>query len=334
MMPEHHNNRINTRKIAESLASAGRTANCAEPVPVYYNPDAGSSEKVLGIIRSDSRIRLEEVSPVKMTKIIEKAVEQGAKRVVISGGDGTIALAAAQLAGTTTELAIIPSGTLNHFAQRTGIPVNAIEAINVALNCKAQPVDAGYVNDSIFINTSSVGAYPVFVRSRNYLENRMHYYSASIIAGLKRLLNFRPVRVHLADKQLRTPLVFIGVGERELRMPAFGRVKEHGRKGLHCIAVDCDSKLQVFKLVIKSFLGGVDPMNKEMTVENRLVNNIELNFRHRKKRVTVALDGELDRLRAPLQYRFAPGEILVAVPGGDAEKTSFFQFSSESPDFP
>lgn len=304
--------------LTDNQTPAESAENFTQPVPVYYNPDAGSSAEVLETLQGDVRIQLEETSPDKMAKIIQRAVEQGQKRVLVSGGDGTIALAASHLAGKTTELAIIPSGTLNHFAQRTGIPVNAVEAINVALSCKAQPVDAGYVNDSFFLNTSSVGAYTLFVRSRNYLENQMSYFPASIIAGIRRLVKFRSVRVSLGDKQLRTPLVFIGVGERELQLPSLGQAKAHGRKGLHFIAVDCDSKIKVFMLVIKSFFWGIDPMNKQMDVENRLVDDIELNFRHRRKKVIVALDGELVGLRAPLRYRFAPGEILVALP--DATK--------------
>lgn len=314
MIFEEHYKRTDMKTVTDKQSSAAGFENFTQPVPVYCNPGAGTSEKVLGVMRRDVRIQPEEVSPVKMTEIIKRAVDKGTKRVLISGGDGTIALAASILAGKNTELAIIPSGTLNHFAQRIGIPVPVDEAINVALHCKAQPVDVGYVNDSLFINTSSVGAYPSFVRSRNYLENRMHYLPASIIAGVRRLLKFRLVRVRLTDKQLRTPLVFIGVGERELRLPLLGQAKEHGGSGLHFIAVDCHNKIKVFILVIKAFFWGVDPMEKETSVENKLVHDIELNFRHRKGKVTVALDGELNRLRAPLRYRFASGEILVALP--------------------
>lgn len=288
--------------------------NTTQPVPLYYNPDSGSSKKKIEPLRTDPRIQLEPVSPYEMTQKIRKAVQQGIKRVLISGGDGTIALAASQVAGKTTELGIIPSGTLNHFAQRSGIPINSLQAIDIALNGTAKPVDAGYVNDSLFINTSSVGAYPTFVRSRNYLENRMHYLPASIIAGIRRLLKFRSVRVILAGEPRRTPLVFIGVGEREVNLPALGQVKKSGCRGLHVMAVNCSSKLEVFMLIIKSIFAGVDPMKRERRLENLIVNNIELNFRHRKKKNTVALDGELEGLYTPLKYRFAPGEILVALP--------------------
>ena len=288
--------------------------NHSTPVPLYYNPNAGSWEKMRESIGNDSRISLQPVSPEEMVKRITSSVQQGVTRILVSGGDGTIALAATQLAGKATELAIIPAGTLNHFARRIGIPIQAEEALQIALNSKARPVDVGYVNDSLFINTSSVGAYPTFVRSREYLENRMHYFPASIIAGLRRLVRFRSIRIKLAGKLLHTPLVFVGVGERELRLPALGQVKKEGQQGLHLLALDCDSRLKIFKLVMQSFFWGIDPMEKETALQNQLVDNIDMNFHHRRKRVHVALDGELHWLEAPLKYRLAPGEIMVAMP--------------------
>jgi diacylglycerol kinase family enzyme len=266
-------------------------------------------------IQNDARIKMEAVSSEKMAEVIKMAVLQKTKRVLVSGGDGTIALAASQLAGQKTELAVIPSGTLNHFAQRVGIPNDAAEALDVALYGRARPVDVGYVNGLLFINTSSVGAYPVFVRSRKYLQNRMHYFPASIIAGFRRLLKFRRVLVSLAGKQLRTPLVFIGVGERSISLPALGQAKELGRKGLHLVAVDCGNTIEAFILIMKSLFLGVDPLQKERRIETQVIDSIELNFRRSRSRVNVALDGELVLLRAPLTYRFAPGEIMVALPG-------------------
>lgn len=306
---------LEVMKTVNDTGGSERSENFRNPVPLYFNPDAGSSGKALEKIQNDARIKMEAVSSEKMAEVIKMAVLQKTKRVLVSGGDGTIALAASQLAGQKTELAVIPSGTLNHFAQRVGIPNDAAEALDVALYGRARPVDVGYVNGLLFINTSSVGAYPVFVRSRKYLQNRMHYFPASIIAGFRRLLKFRRVLVSLAGKQLRTPLVFIGVGERSISLPALGQAKELGRKGLHLVAVDCGNTIEAFILIMKSLFLGVDPLQKERRIETQVIDSIELNFRRSRSRVNVALDGELVLLRAPLTYRFAPGEIMVALPG-------------------
>jgi hypothetical protein len=142
----------------------------------------------------------------------------------------------------------------------------------------------------------------------------MRYFPASVIAGIRRLLKFRRVRVILADRQLKTPLVFIGVGERELRLPALGQIRPQGHKGLHLIAVDCETTAAAFMLAMKSLLLGIDPLQKERRIENQLVDGIELNFRRHIKRIHISLDGEVVKLQPPLKFRYAPGEILVALP--------------------
>ncbi len=291
-----------------------RSENSGKPVPLYYNADAGSSAKILAQLQDDSRIKMEPVSAAAMEGVCKRTVKQGEKRLLVSGGDGTIALTAAHLTDNHLELGVIPGGTLNHFAQRVGIPSDPAEALEVALHGKARSVDCGYVNEVLFINTSSVGAYPVFVRSRQNLQNRMPYFPATIVAGFRRFLNFRRVRVSLSGKVLRTPLVFIGVGERNLRLPAVGQVKKQGSKGLHLIAVNCSTGIEVLTLLITSLFFGIDPLQKKRRIENQLVDHVELHFHHRKKRIFVALDGELVPLHPPLKYHFAPGEIMVALP--------------------
>lgn len=70
---------------SDFASTAARTAqNKKKPVSLYYNPDSGSSAKVLKSIRNDERIRLEATQPLAMKQTIKRAVEQGAKRVLIS----------------------------------------------------------------------------------------------------------------------------------------------------------------------------------------------------------------------------------------------------------
>ena len=283
-------------------------------VPLFYNPDSGTSQTIMEKLQTDERLHLEEVRPEELGEKIDKAVEEGEERVLISGGDGTLALAASHLAGKRTVLGVIPAGTLNHFAQRLGIPKDVDEFVDTALNGIATPVDVGYVNDRLFINTSSVGAYTVFVSSRNQLEDRMPYSVASIVAGIRRLFNFRKVRVQLQGEELSTPLVFIGVAERNLQIPFLGQVKEEGQSKLHLIALDCENRFEIFKIVTKSMLFGIDPLSRDYSLKSDLIEEIELRFRRNLPKLQIALDGELVRLSTPLHYRFAKGEILVATP--------------------
>lgn len=285
-----------------------------DKIPLFYNPDSGTSQSIITKLQNDERLHLEAVRPEELGKKIDTAVKYGEKRILVSGGDGTLALAASRLAGKKAVLGVIPSGTLNHFAQRIGIPNDVNQFVDIAVNGKPMPVDVAYVNDKLFINTSSVGAYTVFVRSRKQLQKRMPYSVASLIAGFRRLLNFRKVRVHLQGKELHTPLVFLGVAERDLQVPFVGQVKKEGQRKLHLIALDCDSRVEIVKIAIKSILFGLDPLSRECSLKNELVEKVELRFRRKPSTLQIALDGELLRLSPPLRYRLAKEEILVAMP--------------------
>ena len=282
--------------------------------PLFYNPDSGTSQTIITKLQDDERLQLEALRPEELGEKIDKAVEDGEERILVSGGDGTLALAASHLAGHKTVLGVIPAGTLNHFAQRLGIPKDVDEFVDTAINGKTTPVDVGYVNDRLFINTSSVGAYTVFVRSRDRLQDRLPYSIASIIAGFGRLLNFRKVRVEMQGEEVHTPLVFIGVAERNLQLPHTGQVKEGGQSKLHLIALDCHERLEIAKIAITSLLFGIDPFSKDYSLKNELIEEIELRFRGNPRKLQIALDGELVRLATPLHYRFAKGEVLVATP--------------------
>ena len=75
------------------------------------------------------------------------AVASGARLVVAGGGDGTVRAVAAGLAGTSTELGILPLGTANLAARNLGLPVGDPEAlISTAVTGTAHPVDLAWVS--------------------------------------------------------------------------------------------------------------------------------------------------------------------------------------------
>jgi diacylglycerol kinase family enzyme len=288
---------------------AGQT----ERHPVFLNPKSGSFEHVFSALDNDRRIKLHCLPPKQMTAAIGQAVRQGCPRVIVSGGDGTLALAASRLAESKTELGILPGGTLNHFAGRLGIPDDTQAALELALTGQARSVSAGYVNEQLFLNTCSVGAYVFFVRTREHLENHMNYYIASLLAGIRRLVRFRSAKINLNGQVMKSPLVFIGVNERELRFPILGQEQNNGGQGLHVIAVKSHGRVETFKIACKAIFRGIDPLEQANDIENLIIEGLELGY-HRKTTIEVALDGELLSLSAPLKFRFDSSALFVVVP--------------------
>jgi diacylglycerol kinase family enzyme/membrane-associated phospholipid phosphatase len=70
-----------------------------------------------------------------------QAVAAGADLVVAAGGDGTVRSVSQGLAGTRATLAVLPTGTGNLLARNLGIPLDVADALEVAFDGVASPLD-------------------------------------------------------------------------------------------------------------------------------------------------------------------------------------------------
>ncbi|WP_108682531.1 YegS/Rv2252/BmrU family lipid kinase [Methyloceanibacter sp. wino2] len=101
-------------------------------------------------------------SPDALKESIPRAIEEGASRIVVAGGDGTLnaavdALMGAGLGGQAS-LGLLPLGTANDFAKSARIPASDLaEALTLACVGQATAIDVGHVNGSYFVNTASLG---------------------------------------------------------------------------------------------------------------------------------------------------------------------------------
>src|SRR5687768_9053838 len=210
-------------------------------IPAFVNPTAGNVGDVDQAMARAGCFDICAVAPDEVTQAVEKSIAGGATRIAAVGGDGTLSAAAAAVAGTGVELAIIPAGTFNHFARDHGIPNDLDAACAIAASGRIQTVDVGWVNGRLFLNTSSVGVYANFVRVRERLEPRLGYWLASAFAMLRTFALVRPFRISFETEHMQreyvTPLVFIGLHERELKLPTLGNRVDHGRSELHVLIV-------------------------------------------------------------------------------------------------
>jgi diacylglycerol kinase family enzyme len=289
-------------------------------IPAFINPDAGNAENARSALLSaeqdgGGRFDIREVAPFQLSSSIAQAIREGARRVVVAGGDGSIGTAAGAVAGSGVELAILPSGTLNHLAKDLHLPLDLAKAARVALGGRAVGVDGATVNGRLFLNTSSVGAYVAFVRARERMEPRVGYHIASAIALLRLLVRLPVFRVSLqvegVIRDYLTPLVFIGVGERELKLPTLGARVEHGRPGLHVMVVRRRSGARSLALALAAIARGVRAVSRTPSMDAFLVESCRIAPRGR----TIAADGELITVEPPLEYRHLPD--CVKVVAGD-----------------
>lgn len=283
----------------------------------FLNSDCGNAEAAREALQNVG-FDLEVVKPAEIESLIKRAIESGAKRILVAGGDGTIATAAALVAKTGTELAILPGGTLNHFAKDHNIPTDLGKAALLAGGeGNVTGADIGYVNDCVFLNTSSIGAYVTFVRDREQFEKRVGYTIASVAAFVKTLSQLRSFSVTLeveGEKKIyRSSLVFIGVGERELKMPALGSRVKNGRRGLHVMIVRGRKRARLFSIALAAIAKGTREAGYLPEFDNFLVERCRIDLNHRS--ALIGLDGEVKRMTTPLDFRIERDALrLVTAP--------------------
>jgi diacylglycerol kinase family enzyme len=299
-----------------------RATESRYPIPALLNCRAGSAAAASQAIAGDERFELHELEPRELGAALRREVDRGAERVLVCGGDGSIASAARVLAGTDVELAVLPGGTLNHFARDFGVPVPPMEALEVAAGGDSRPVDLGEVNGRLFLNTFSVGAYVRFVRRRERLERWLGYRAGSFVAGLMILADLRShylvLQMDGETERYVSPLVFVGVGERDTSVPRLGSRKEDGTRGLHAIVVRSRARARVAAIALAAAARGVERVSRGAALDSFLVERCAVDlYRHR---AVVALDGELVKLEPPLRLRLVPDALRLVTPPAERER--------------
>jgi diacylglycerol kinase family enzyme len=287
-----------------------------DPIPAFVNCLAGTAAAARRALEADARFAVHAVEPARLRDAVAAEVERGSERILVCGGDGTIAAAAAVVAGTGVELAILPGGTLNHFARDHGIPTALDEALEVAAGAGIRRADVGWVNDRLFLNTSSVGAYVSFVRRRERLERWLPYSVASFLAGAQILVGLDHRALVLATEGVvvnsHTPLVFIGVGERETALPSLGSRVEGGRRGLHAILVHGRARARVMALALAAAAAGVRRVARTPHLDSFVLDACTVELPKGSTRVSV--DGEIVKMATPLRYRIARDAFTLVAP--------------------
>ena len=119
----------------------------------------------------------------------EQAVADGAKLVLVCGGDGTVAACAAVLAGTGVAMAVIPDGTGNLLARNLDIPLELPEALAVAFEGADRQLDVLDAGDQRFLVMAGLGFDAALIRDTDErLKARIGWlaYLAGFVRAVRR----------------------------------------------------------------------------------------------------------------------------------------------------
>jgi undecaprenyl-diphosphatase len=182
-------------------------------VVLVVNPASGGGtgadviEQVREALPRAEIVQVDETDDV--AKVLRTAAET-AEVLAVGGGDGTVSCAAGVALEAGIPLAVFPGGTFNHFAKDIGCETVA-RTIDVIKRGSVSCVDVACINDTnMVINTASIGAYPMFVQTREKLEHKIGKPMAGIYAMFHTLRHGQPVRIKYDNKSLQTSLFFLG----------------------------------------------------------------------------------------------------------------------------
>ena len=244
----------------------------------------------------------------------ELAIERGFSVIAAAGGDGTINCVASHLAGLPVALAVIPVGTLNHFAQDLGIPLNISQALKIAASGLTKQIDVGRVGDYIFLNNCSLGLYPKVVQLRESMQKKGWKKSiALVVAGFAIFRRFPHllVKLHMKEQEIvrSTPVVFVGNNRYSLSGTDMGRRNSLDQHILSLFITNRQSRFGFIKLLMHLNVGKLSQQKdfEEFYTES-------LSIETPKKFLSVALDGEVRTIKSPLRFSIKANALTVLVP--------------------
>lgn len=244
---------------------------------------------------------------------LQAALEKAASApvIIIGGGDGTVRTAVEFVAGKDTLLGVLPLGTLNHFSRDLGMPDDLAEAIASLCSCEVKKIDVGEVNGHIFINNASLGIYPLAVLLRQKIANRLGFpkYVAMAWGFLKLFSRFPMLSLQIAQRTVYTPLVFIGNNIYE-KNPFQNAKRAALDQGVLDVAyLRTKTRLDFLWAALKGLIGRFEDVEHLEKLEMT-----ELRIFSRRKRIYIALDGEVKKIDTPLYFRTRPKSLNVIVP--------------------
>lgn len=186
-----------------------------EGLVMVSNTASGTADRVRALRDILPAAEVVECEPADVRAELEKAAAR-ARVLGVCGGDGTVNAAAEIALRHGLPLAVLPGGTLNHFAYDLG--VEGVRDLGRAVQQgEGVHVDVGRFacgeTQGVFLNTLSLGVYPELVRERERWTRRIGGWPAGVIAALRVVRADRhPLEAEFRGRARPLWLLFVGNG--------------------------------------------------------------------------------------------------------------------------
>jgi diacylglycerol kinase family enzyme/membrane-associated phospholipid phosphatase len=245
------------------------------------------------------------------------AVAAGADVVVAAGGDGTVRVVCAEMAGSGIPVGIVPAGTGNLLARNLGIPLSHDAAVDTVLNGQDQAIDTVRIegdglSPTRFVVMAGLGLdAAIMAHAPEALKARIGW-PAYVVAGARQL-RFPALRVDISvdgepPVRRRVRTVVIGnVGSLQAGIPL-----------LPDALID-DGLLDVVVIAPRQVFGWIPVVARVLTRRRTTDERLD-RYTGRRVEVTAAhatprqLDGDIVAPGTQIRAEVEPGRLLIRVP--------------------
>ena len=233
--------------------------------------------------------------------------------VIAVGGDGSLNTVAQAAHAAGCPMGVIPYGTFNYFARTHGIPIDPAVAARWLMAANPYPVQVAAVNERLFLVNASLGVYPELLQDREAYKARFGRSRwVAWLAAIATLLRAqRRLRLHIemgaTVRDVQTLTLFVGNNRLQLEQlgadPADTVAGTPGHGSMAALMLRPIGTLAMIRLMLHGAMGrlaeaaGVESFEfHHMVIRPRLAPG-------RKVELMVAFDGEVARMRAPIDIR-------------------------------
>ena len=235
--------------------------------------------------------------------------------VIAAGGDGTIRSVAQRAAEQGANFAAVPIGTFNFFARAHKISEEPEKALDNVFTGDFKPVRLGRLNNHYFLINASFGLYANSIEEREKSTKRWGRDRLVVILSTMRSLlrQHKLIGIDLVQHgktiSLSTASVFIGNNALQLRDLSMDVATCMGQNLLAVVVLKPVSKRDMLRIFWRGFA-------KTLEDEHRLKSFCadSLTIKLPKKKIKVALDGEMFYVESPIRVSAVPEALMMVVP--------------------
>jgi diacylglycerol kinase family enzyme len=284
---------------------------------LFLNRNSGvkSEDEELIAAARGAGLEVIELSPeLDCSQLIRERLTRGTRLFVAAGGDGTVHHVVQPLIDTDATLAVIPTGTYNHFARDLDIPLDWREALDVALHGHSRPIDAARINDRFFVNNVSLGLYPELVARREAHGRDYPRWKARLYAFAGTMRKYKHVTLAVESEGhsevIRTHVFMVSNNTYDLGRVGIEAPRDTLTGGkLSVYWLPHTSRVRLTRYIARYLAGRV------RTIPGfRSFHTQRLHVQSTRAELRIGIDGEVFSLTTPLSIAIVPHSLMVRVP--------------------